>query len=360
MLNKEQNDKFIILCKEIVPEYILRTENDGFLMGDFRDKEIFSCFYQYDNANINFVFARLHFTINEWIKEYSSRFKSGNRYIRSGDRGKLNHFQNILSQFIKFFGKIGIEFNVNPDYRKLIFEGSEEINNAEGYIVGENFDLPNLIIDEPIFTLVSGNKFEHIRFLIFGAARTKPDIIVKDVLDGNLKVLNDSDVLVYDDEIKESLTYADFKIWWSKNKNKYSWYTPTSQMNEIELQVQEYYRQHYSDDIFPVLIPQVYLHYDPKDKETRRKYKYNENLIFQRMDFLILYKNRRVIIEIDGETHTPEKNLERYSKQLEYDRTMKFLGYDIFRLGGYELTKNFEKTVKDFFENLMQYLKVNQ
>lgn len=39
---------------------------------------------------------------------------------------------------------------------------------------------------------------------------------------------------------------------------------------------------------------------------------------------------------------------------------MKFLGYDIFRLGGYELTKNFEKTVKDFFENLMQYLKVNQ
>ena len=264
MINKEQNDKFIILCKEIVPEYILRTENDGFLLGDFRDKEIFSCFYQYDNANINFVFARLHFTINEWIKEYSSRFNSGNRYIRSGDRGELNHFQNILSQFIKFFGKIGIEFSVNPDYRKLIFEGSEEINNAECYIVGENFDLPNLIIDEPIFTLVSGNKFEHIRFLIFGAARTKPDIIVKDVLDGNLKVLNDSDVLVYDDEIKESLTYADFKIWWSKNKNKYSWYTPTSQMNKIELQVQEYYRQHYSDDIFPVLIPQVYLHYDPK------------------------------------------------------------------------------------------------
>ena len=44
MLNEKQNDKFIILCKEIVPEYILRTESDGFLMGDFRDKEIFSCF----------------------------------------------------------------------------------------------------------------------------------------------------------------------------------------------------------------------------------------------------------------------------------------------------------------------------
>ena len=212
MLNEKQNDKFIILCKEIVPEYILRTESDGFLMGDFRDKEIFSCFYQYDNANINFAFARLHFTINEWIKEYSSRFNSRNRYIRSGDRSELNHFQNILSQFSNFFGKIGIEFNVNTDYRKLIFKGREEINNTEDYIVSENFNLPDLIIDEPVFTLLSGNKFEHIRFLIFGAARTKPDIIVKDVLDGNLKVLNDGNVLVYDDEIKESLSYADFKI----------------------------------------------------------------------------------------------------------------------------------------------------
>lgn len=168
---------------------------------------------------------------------------------------------------------------------------------------------------------------------------------MKDVLDGNLKVLNDNDVLVYDDEIKESLTYANFKIWWSKNKAKYSWYNPNSQMNKMELRVQEYYKQHYGDDMFPVLIPQVYLHYDPKDKEARQKYKYNENLIFQRMDFLILYKNRRIIIEIDGETHTPENSLERYSKQLEYDRTMKFLGYDVFRLGGYELTKKFEITV---------------
>lgn len=345
MLNEEQNNKFIILCKEIVPEYMLRTEKNSLMLGDLRDKEIFSCFYQYDNANINFVFTRLHFEINEWIKEYSNRFSRGNRYICSGDRSTLNIFQNILSQFSNFLKKIGIEFIVNPNYYKLVFEGKEEIDNSKKYIVDENFDLPNLIIDEPIFTLLSGNKFEHIRFLIFGAAKTKPDIIVKDVLDGNLKVLNDNDVLVYDDEIKESLTYANFKIWWSKNKAKYSWYNPNSQMNKMELRVQEYYKQHYGDDMFPVLIPQVYLHYDPKDKEARQKYKYNENLIFQRMDFLILYKNRRIIIEIDGETHTPENSLERYSKQLEYDRTMKFLGYDVFRLGGYELTKKFEITV---------------
>lgn len=62
----------------------------------------------------------------------------------------------------------------------------------------DDFILPNLIIDEPIFTIFGRNNFENIRFLIFGAAKSKPDVVLNDVLDGNLKVLNDTDVLVYD------------------------------------------------------------------------------------------------------------------------------------------------------------------
>lgn len=358
MLNKEQNDKFVILCKKIIPEYMRRNDSDSFMMGDFREKNIFGCFYNNENANIDFVFTRLHFEINEWVEKYSSRFYRGNRYICSVDRSALFDFYSILVGFTAFFQKIGLEFCVAPEYKKFIFEGKDKVQNAADYNVSEDFVLPTLIIDEPIFTLLSGNKFENIRFLIFGAAKTKPDIVINDVLDGNLKVLNDSDILIYDDEIKESLTYADFRTWWNKNKKKYSWYDPTKQMNEMELRVQDYYKKYYSGDMFPVLIPQVYLHYDPKDKEVRKKYKYNQALIFQRMDFLIIYKNRRVIIEIDGKTHTPEHSLEQYSRQLEYDRTMKFLGYDVFRLGGYELAKNFEETLKNFFANLMQYLKI--
>lgn len=360
MLNEEQNNKFVILCKELMPEYMRRADDDNFIFGDFRDKSRFSCFYHNGNENIDFVFTRLHFEINEWIKEYSNRFARGNRYICSADRTSLNNLHTILCGLITFFQKIGFELNIASEYKNLIFEGKNEILNSEGYVVDDDFILPNLVIDEPIFTLIGRNNFENIRFLIFGAAKSKPDIILNDVLDGNLKVLNNKDVLVYDDDIKESLTYADFKIWWNKNKRKYSWYNPTQQMNEMELRVQDYYKKNFNDDTFPVLIPQVYLHYDPKDKETRKKYKYNNNLIFQRMDFLIIYKNRRVIIEIDGKTHTPENSLEQYSKQLEYDRTMKFLGYDIFRLGGYELTHNFEETIKMFFDNLMQYLKISK
>ena len=72
------------------------------------------------------------------------------------------------------------------------------------------------------------------------------------------------------------------------------------------------------------------------------------------MDFLILYKGKRIIIEIDGKEHF--KNTEEYSKQCKYDRDMKFLGYDVFRLGGYELTYNFNETIKQFFIKLFNYM----
>lgn len=359
MLNETQNNKFVILCKELIPEYIIRSEEDGLFLGDFRDKDIFKSFYQYENENINFVFARLHFEINNWIKKYSDRINRGNRYICSIDRGLLNDLNSTVCAFASFFEKIGIEFHVAEAYKKLICVDRVEIENAEEHIVNENFVLPTLILDEAVFYISKGNKFENIRFLIFGAARTKPDVIVRNVLDGNLEVLNNHEVLIYDDDIKDSLTYADFKVWWNKNKDKYSWYNPAHQMNAMELRVQEYYKNNFSKDMFPVLIPQVYLHYDPKDKETRKKYQHNEALIFQRMDFLIIYKGKRIIIEIDGKTHTAENSLEHYSKQLEYDRTMKFLGYEVFRLGGYELTKNFEGTIQTFFSNLMRYLQIS-
>ena len=96
------------------------------------------------------------------------------------------------------------------------------------------------------------------------------------------------------------------------------------------------------------------MHYDHKNKGYRQLSKIDTGLKFQRMDFLILYKGKRVIIEIDGKEHF--ENAEEYSKQCKYDRDMKFLGYDVFRLGGYELTHNFDETIKKFFINLFNYI----
>ena len=124
----------------------------------------------------------------------------------------------------------------------------------------------------------------------------------------------------------------------------------------LQKKVADYYKQKYRTPENPMIIPQVYMHYDPKDKRLRESMQSGKVLTFQRMDFLILYRGKRVIIEIDGKTHTPEHSLEEYSKQCKYDRDMKFLGYDVFRLGGYELTHNFEVVVKDFFDKLKEFL----
>ncbi len=143
--------------------------------------------------------------------------------------------------------------------------------------------------------------------------------------------------------------------WWQRNRTQYAWYKAHEHLNEIELKIANFYKNNYGKvDENPVLIPQVYMHYDPKDKKVREYYGNSSGLKFQRMDFLILYKGHRVIIEIDGKEHF--ENTEEYSRQCAYDREMRFLGYDVFRLGGHELTYNFDSTVSKFFKLLFEYL----
>lgn len=175
---------------------------------------------------------------------------------------------------------------------------------------------------------------------------------------------NALDMLVYDQEIGDSLLYKEFNDWWKRNSKKYCWYDTKKQLQEKERIVQNFYKANYCAENHPVLIPQVYLHFDPKSKAERKKCKFSESLIFQRMDFLMIYKGKRIIIEIDGYSHLMTNgkiDIEKYSQQLEYDRTMKFLEYDIFRICNCELEeKNFEKTLDCFFKNLYTYLGIEQ
>lgn len=349
ILDKNENTKFCIVVKNAM-HHLLKEDDE---------KDVLLPLYDYDNPNINFAFARLHLDINCWIQLCTERLDKKNYYILSEMRHDIRFYQKCLRQLANFFKKTSATLKIESSYEKLI----EHVNSLldrdekESSMLPEDFKIFEPVYDAPIFTLIKKYDFSAVKHLWFGAAISKPDVIIKDVLEGNLTVLNNDDVLVYDDEIGDSLTYRDFTIWWNKNKNKYKWYRPENQLNEIELKVQAYYKSHYgNDENNPVLIPQVYLHYDPKDKYLRSHCKSNTALKFQRMDFLILYKGKRIIVEIDGKTHTEEHNLEEYSRQCEYDRTMRFLGYDVFRLGGYELTYNFDNTVEHFFSNLFEYL----
>lgn len=346
MFTSEMSTKFNVLCKSLFNN--LETEN------------IYAPLYTYDETAVNIVFATLHNDCNAMISILRERVNmKKNRYLTSNIKASINDIYEKVGQLRDFFEKNNYSFSFNEKYNTLF---SFIVWLAKEYGINASLDeiteIPEMVIDEPLFIYSSKNNFKNIEYLIFGASKTKPDIVIKDVLEGNLSILNDSDILVYSDKIGKSLIYSDFKKWWQNNSNKYNWYKPEKQMNEIELKVQCFYKDKYGqDDKNPVLIPQVYLHYDPLNKKIRKLSNKDAGIKFQRMDFLIIFNGKRVIIEIDGKEHF--QNTEEYSKQCKYDRDMKFLGYDVFRLGGHELTYNFEDAVSDFFDKLFTYLNIN-
>lgn len=359
-LNDKTKKSFEVILNVSFPEWFFRKQEDEIFNLTNQNKDIYQPLYDYDEK-INFCFARFHFYLNQWITECSRRVRKGNTYVTVSLKDKLDNFIDGIKILKNFFEKNNLVFSLNESYKNMLdeFTHLKKEPNTNKFCFDDYQVFPDLIKDEPIFFLSSNKEFKPISYLIFGASKTKPYIIAKNLLDGDLQVINDTDVLVYDKEISDSVLYSDFNQWWQANSQKYSWYKPKNDMNEIEYKVQQYYITNYKKDENPVIIPQVYVHYDPHNKKMKEMYGEGKILTFQRMDFLIIYKGKRVIIEIDGKEHTQEENLEKYSKQCKYDREMKFMGYDVFRLGGYELTYSFDETIKKFFEQLAEYLNIS-
>jgi very-short-patch-repair endonuclease len=107
----------------------------------------------------------------------------------------------------------------------------------------------------------------------------------------------------------------------------------------------------------PALLPQVHLHYDPRNINERDK----PVLVRQRMDFLMLLRNSaRIVIEIDGRHHYAEDDglasPSRYAEMVTEDRRVRILGYEVYRFGGAEFTNTNRaaKTIVSFFEELFE------
>ena len=104
----------------------------------------------------------------------------------------------------------------------------------------------------------------------------------------------------------------------------------------------------------PALVPQVYVHYDPK---TARERGDERKFLVQRMDFLLLLpKRRRVVVEVDGAQHYSKDGKPSpkvYADTVRADRELRLRGYDVYRFGGHELQGDAGKAlVAAFFEEL--------
>lgn len=216
--------------------------------------------------------------------------------------------------------------------------------------------------------------------LLFATVGPKPKVVLRDAINNDLQVVaNEEHWLVYDRPWRsESLTLRRLGDWWAEREQLTGasetevWRHLLQRLvrsldNDAERRIFNMYAQRYrrlSGDI-PVLLPQVYLSYDPYPQSG-----YGPDdapLKRQRMDFLLLFPGRvRVVIECDGVQHyaddpdparpgeRPPASPRRYADMVAEDRALRLRGYEVYRFGGYELMESngADRRLEEFFDAL--------
>lgn len=228
----------------------------------------------------------------------------------------------------------------------------------------------------PAFSLVSTRPTSSRRpkNLIF-ASPTKPDIRLRDAVNNDIEIVDNPDsVLVYDREIgPDGIRWRDLQAWWQETRGIRSddeaKYTLHHRLRDSlpetsppqRLVFDAYYNIfRTSGPDLPALLPEVWLHWDPKTVKMRGA----AALLRFRMDFLLLLpRGHRVVIEVDGAHHYASNNRPdpgRYAENMRADRDLKLSGYEVFRFGAAELTDadQARDTVHLFFTDLFRFYAV--
>lgn len=210
-----------------------------------------------------------------------------------------------------------------------------------------------------------------IKNLIFAANGPKPELVLQDALANDIEIVKNGEFcLVYDRDLgSNGLLWQDLVEWWAfqnslefpSDETEYNLYYRLAESLSSEPEKMLFYTyfnrlRREIDDALPALIPQVYLHYDPK---TLKELQGKKRLKRQRMDFLLLMPNWiRIIIEIDGQQHysqngTPDPK--KYAEMVSEDRKLRLAGYEVYRFGGYEFRgEKGRQIIEDFFRQLLK------
>jgi hypothetical protein len=199
-----------------------------------------------------------------------------------------------------------------------------------------------------------------LRNLIFAANGPKPKIILRDAVNNTIEITQNAEFcLVYDLALPEAgLTWRALTAWWADGeqldtdgelaaaRDLYRRLLASMDGNEAEQLVFTTYGKLYASRGFdtPALVPQVYLHYDPYNRGA------GGTLVRQRMDFLLLLPGRRrVVIEVDGVHHYADSQRQAspklYAEMVSEDRKLRLAGYEVYRIGGYELVDRDQATI---------------
>jgi very-short-patch-repair endonuclease len=210
-----------------------------------------------------------------------------------------------------------------------------------------------------------------VKNIIFAANGPKPDIVLTDTITNAIAIVSNAEFcLVYDRPIPPTgLSWQCLIQWWAEfyglpypdEKTERSLEARLhdslgSQPERLLFHTYLIKMRPLLGDLLPALVPQVYLHYDPR---TLAELNGHGRLSRQRMDFLILFsENERVVIEVDGKQHYADgenASPRLYAEMVAADRQLRLSGYEIYRFGGYELHgKAGQTAVEDFFRKLIR------
>ena len=204
--------------------------------------------------------------------------------------------------------------------------------------------------------------------LIF-ASPAKPDLRFRDAVDNDIEIVTGrEEVLVYDEPILGALLWSDLQSWWAQREKikepelaKRSLYqrllSCLPKTSPPQRLLFEAFFEHFRERVprLPTLIPEVWLHYDPKTVRERGK----EALLRQRMDYLMLLPaGVRIVLEVDGQHHYSSDGRaapQRYAELAYADRELKLCGYDVYHFGAYELQGDAgRRLVALFFDELFR------
>ena len=206
-----------------------------------------------------------------------------------------------------------------------------------------------------------------VKNLIFGSTR-KPDLVLADALSNDIAPVNTDAALIYDDGIpEEGLSWRKLVRALMRSeaatderaaaRRLYARLLACLGSEPERLFFQAYGTRYRSGFDQPALVPQVWVHYDPRSRRQRGD---APVLTTQRMDFLLLLANgRRVVCEIDGRTHYTDESGQpsplRYSQMVRDDRELRLRGYEIYRFGAAELPSSATAStlVEEFFGRLI-------
>jgi len=225
----------------------------------------------------------------------------------------------------------------------------------------------------PIFSLVSlaAGSRGRPKNIIF-ASSVKPDLRFRDAVDNDVEIVTNADrVLVYDRPIAaDGLRWRDLQGWWAETRDlsdgeeaKKSLYArlkeclPSESPPQIRLFDGFYRGFGAAVPDLPALLPEVWLHWDPKTVAERGR----NALPRFRMDFLLLLPGgARIVVEVDGRHHYADQSghadPSRYGAMVSADRDLRLAGYEVFRFGADELVDEAAspKVVKGFFDSLFK------